>query len=195
MSLERKAIRQAAVLALKGRTRAGDKVKDTESDPFRPSVQAPATLGVYTMLDQVDLEASVDSPRFYLRDVELAVEAWVEEGLTGKRREDLLDDLTDQVERVLAGLVPRLHRAKAEGRPLEIHPSKSYLSRTELGYDRQGRALLGAARVVYVVRYGAPERQTDCGDILELDGLDVRWDFAPPDFVVEARDEIREPGG
>ena len=163
MSLERKAIRKAAVAFLRGRTYAGALVKETDSDPFRPSTGTPVSLGVYTLSDTVDDETSIDSPRFYVRDLELAVEVWVEEDTAGQKRAALLDDVADQVERCIAAMIPRLERIKVCGVPLEINPSRSRLERVELGFDRAGRALLGAARLVFSIRYGAPARPFDCG--------------------------------
>lgn len=193
MSLERKAIRRAAVAFLRGRTHAGNQVKETDSDPFRPSTAVPVSLGVYTLLDTIDDEASIDSPRYYVRDLELAVEVWVEESTTGQKRAALLDDVADQVERCIAAMVPRLERVEVCGQPLEINRSRTRLDRVELGFDRAGRSLLGSARVVFSIRYGAPARPFDCGDVVDLDTLGVGWDFAPPDAVLDARDEIPVP--
>lgn len=191
MTLQRKAIRKAVVCALKGRTFAGAEVYDSDPDDFRPSSGAVATLNVYTLSDVVQTSAGTDTPRLYARDLELAIEVWVEEQTEGQRREDLLDDLTGQVERVLAWTLPRLERVRAAGETLDVNPSKSGLERVEVGFDKQGRALMAQARVVYLVHYGTMDAPfEELPEIRELEGLDVQWDFPPPDGEPEARDEI-----
>lgn len=196
MTLERKAIRRAAVCALRGRTIAGQSVYDSRSEVFVPSGEEPILLAVYTLEDVPAPESTIDSPRWYGRDLELAVEVLLEEGLSGERREALLDDLLEQVENVLAALVPRLHRVKVEGRGLEVSPSKSGLERVEMSFERNGRALAGAARLVYLVHYGSEDEPLgECDDLLDLDSLEVSWDFPPPDDLVEATDEIASPEG
>lgn len=202
MSLERKAIRRAVVCALKGRTLAGQKVFDSSVDPYRPTVDGPVALFVYTLTDTAEPTGagSVDSGRIYARDLELAVEVFVEEDsdTPTQRREDLLDDVTAQIERVLSEAIPRLHRVQVvdldgNREPLDVNPSKSRLDRVEIGLDAQGRALTGAARVLFVVHYGSIDRPGSCGDLVELDGLSVTWDFPPPDGAADARDEITSP--
>lgn len=193
MTLERKAIRKAAVCALRGNTHAGDQVLDTEADPYRPSVDGPVVLGVYTLSDVIAAESMVDSPRSYGRNLELAVEVWVEESIEGQRREDLLDELGGQIERVFAWLVPRLHVVRANGVPLEVNPSKSRMDRVEIEVDRHGRDLPGIMRVVYLVHYSSEDLPEECGELAELEALDVGWEFPPPDLELEARDEIRDP--
>ena len=202
MSLERKAIRRAAVCALKGRTYAGERVYDSSRDPFRPTVDGPVCLFVYTLSDTPEPvgAGTTNSGRIYARDLELAVEVFVEEDVDTPtlRREDLLDDVTGQIERVLSELIPRLHRVQVadldgNSEALDINPSKSRLERVEIALDAQGRALVGAARVLYLVHYGTVEKPGSCGDLVELDGLRVVWDFPPPDGAWEAQDEITQP--
>ena len=196
MTLERKAIRRAAVCALKGRTVAGQAVFDSRSDVFVPSGEGPIVLCVYALEDVPAPESTIDSPRFYGRDLELAVEVLLEEGLTGERREALVDDLLEQIENVLAALVPRLHRVKVEGRALEVSPSKSALDGVEIGLERNGRALVGQARLDYDVHDGTEDEPlAECDELFDFDALEVSWDFPPPDDLVEATDEIASPEG
>lgn len=199
MTLQRKAIRKAIAAGLRGRTAAGNNVEEGAPDNFRPSVDGPAALYVHTLLDVATEAGRVDSGRVYSRDLEVAVDVWIEEDTTGQRREDLMDDLAGQVEILVGAMLPHLPGIKVDtgvdSEEVGGNPSKTGLVRVEIGFDNRGRALLAAARVVFLVVYETADHPERVADIVPLDGAGVRWDFPPPDGVLEARDEITTTEG
>lgn len=199
MTLQRKAIRRAIVRGLIGRTAAGLNVEDGAPANFRPSSDGPAALFVYTLSDVATEAGRLDSGRTYARELEVAIDVWIEEETTGQRREDLMDDLCGQVEILVEGILPNLPGLKVEpqGDAEEVggNPSRSGLQRVEIGFDNRGQALLASARVVFLVVYESTVDPYTVAEIVPLDGATVRWDFPPPDGALEARDEISTGAG
>lgn len=199
-TLQRKAIRQAIAAELRGKTYAGDNVEDGGSEHYEPAREGGAPkLFVYTLSDVRSDQGSAASGRIYARELEVAVEVWVEEQATGKRREDMLDDLCGQVELIVDGALPKLPGVKVEpiDEAVEIggDPSRTGFQRVELGFDNRGRQLLGAARVIYLVVYEVQVDPRTMAELVPFDGANVTWDFPPPDFTPEAVDEITLEGG
>lgn len=199
MSLERKAIRRAIKRALLGETAAGQNVRGMTEDPIRPDIDGVASLQVYS-LQEDGIEQQADSPREYLRPLELSVEIFLEksaEALDSDDLADLLDDVCDQVECVVDPCIPALNGITVEGRPgtLSVNPTKSGLTRVEVGEDRRGRALNGAARLVYTIFYGSLVDERERARPRDFRGLNVRYDIRPPGAPagVEAVDRIDTP--
>lgn len=199
MTLQRKAIRRAIASGLRGRTYAGARVHEGAPTKFRTDVDGPCALYVYSLSDVSTEAGRVDTGRTYSRDLEIAVDLWIEEQEDGQRREDLLDDLTGQVEILMGGILPNVpHLTTSTGADAEqvgANPSKSGWVRVEIGFDNRGHALLASARVVFLVVYETSDRPELVADIVPLEGANVTWDFPPPDWTAEALDEIETEGG
>lgn len=187
MTVQRKAIRCRVADELKGRTAAGQNVRANRTEPLWPDrdlvgSEVRASLLVYTLTEQ-GITAAIDSPRTYERPLELAVEVFVEQGpeLDADAVEDLLDDVCDQVECVLEPLIPQLLKLEVPGdEPLELNPSRSGLSRVELGFDsRTGVQLAGAARLVFTIDYGTNVDEREAARATDLEGANVRYRFPP----------------
>lgn len=197
MTLQRKAIRRGIVQALMGHTYAGNRVHEGAPTSFRPDVDGPCALYVYSLTDAKVEGGGADSGRLYSRDLEVAVDVWVDEDQ--RRREDLLDDLTGQVEILVGAALPKLHHLKVgpaeDAEAVGGNPSRSGWERVEMGFDVKGRELLASARVVFTVNYETKDDPERVAEIVDLDGASVWWDYPPPDFDVEAQDEIDTSGG
>lgn len=196
MTLQRKAIRRGVLQALMGHTYAEDRVHEGAPSAFRPDVDGPCALYVYTLSDVKVSEGGADSGRYYSRDLEVAVDVWVQED--ERRREDLLDDLTGQVEILVGAVLPRLHKLRIgvadDAEEVGGNPTRSGWERVEMGFDVKGRELLASARVVFTVNYESADDPERVAEIVDLDGATVTWDFPPADFDAEAQDEIDTTG-
>ncbi len=188
MSLRRKAIRQAVVARLTGRTIAQDRVASNRGNQVWEE-EVPA-LVVYTRRE--DLEKHNQSPIKYRRELRLAVELYVEE-TKGLDIDDQIDDLCEQVEQLL------LPAMMLPGTPddLELDATDSMLESVEIDVDADGVKLLGAARMTFLWVYYQEIDELDSEEGRESVGLFqtafVRWDFPPPDGLSEAVDDIKLP--
>jgi hypothetical protein len=185
VTVERKTLRCRVAEALRGRTRAGQNVRANRVDPIvaereLQSSDVHASLMVYTLAETVTV--AIDSPRTYERSLELAVELYVEQGpeLDADAVEDLVDDVCDQVECVVEPLIPQLLRLEVPGAGLlEVNPSRSGLTRVEVGFDARGVQLAGAARLVFSVAYGTTVDEREQAQATDLEGARVRYRFPP----------------
>jgi len=150
MTVERKAIRCYFADALKGATRAGQNVRPQRFEPILPELELDgvdvfASLLVYTLTDTVTRHT--DTPRTYSRRLELAVELFLEQGpeLDADAIEDLIDDVSDQVECVVEPRIPGLAAVEVPGtgQKLSVNPSASGLERVEIGLDARGVSYRG----------------------------------------------------
>lgn len=201
MTVQRKTIRCFFAEALKGKTAALDAVASQRSEAIRPQTEeAPVSLMVYTLTETVTREN--DTPRIYRRELELAVEVFTEQApeLDADDLEDLVDDVTDQVECVIEPLIPQLLKVEVPGTGsmLDVNPSTSGLQRVEIAFDAQGRQLMGSARVVFLIVYYTDVDEREQARATDLAGARVAYKFPPPlgdGQTVVAEDEIETPGG
>lgn len=188
MSLLRKAIRREVVARLSGRTIALDRVTSNRGNAVWEE-EVPA-LVIYTRRE--DLEKQNVAPIRYRRELRLAVELYVEE-VKGKAIDDQIDDLCEQVEQLL------LPAMMLPGTPddLELDATDSLLESVEIDVDADGVALLGAARMTFLWVYYQNIDELDSEEGRESVGIFerafVRWDFPPPDGLLEAVDDIELP--
>lgn len=203
MTVERKAIRCRVKAALLGRTRAGQNVRTNRVEPIIPerdlsAAEVFASLLVYTLAENPTVHT--DSPRTYERPLELAVEVFVWQGpeLDAEAAEDLIDELADQVECVVEPLIPQLLKLEVPSAGLlDTNPSRSGLSRVEIGFDARGVQLAGACRLVFTIDYGTTVDEREEARVTDLEGARVRYRFPPIEEGGElaAEDAIDLPPG
>lgn len=186
MTVERRLIRCFFADHLKGATRAGEKVTASRFDPILPgrdlsADEVFASLSVYTLAETV--ARFDDAPRTYARDLELAVEvfAWQGPAFDDDALDDLVDDLCDQVERLVEPLIPQLLALQVPGcdEPLSVNPSRSGLTRVEVGFDPRGVQLAGAARLVFLIVYATTVDESDQARATDLESAGVTYRFPP----------------
>lgn len=198
MTVERKTLRCKVADALRWKTAAGPNVRANRVEPIVPEreldgVEVFASLMVYTLSETVT--AHDDTPRVYERSLELAVELFVQQGpeLDADAVEDLVDDVADQVECVVEPLLPQLLRLEVPGAGfLSVNPSRSGLSRVEIGFDSRGVQLAGAARLVFSVAYSTQVDEREAARATDLEGARVTYRFPPllEGGEIAAEDEI-----
>lgn len=200
MSLERKAIRRWAANLLKGETYAGDNVTASRSVPHQ-SRSGPA-ITVYTLNEDVTIHT--DTPRVYLHTLELAVEVWAEEDPERNdvaSVDDVLDDLMDQVRCCLEPLMVEGspdepdalgQQSTARGK-IDFNPSLIQLQRVEIEFEGEGRQVIGASRMVWLIPYGTCPDERGTADATDLVSVGVTYDFPPPDGTLEGGDDIALP--
>jgi hypothetical protein len=204
VSVERRTIRCYLAEKLVGRTRAGSNVRPQRFDPILPEreldgVEVFAALMVYGLSETLEVHA--DSPRTYARELELAVEVFVQAGpeLDAEAVEDLVDDVCDQVECVVDAELPQLLRVRVPGtqETLSVNPSHSRLLRVEVGFDAKGVQLAGAARLVWAVAYSTDVDERLQARATDLETVRATYRFPPVDLEAPpaAEDEIDLAGG
>lgn len=202
MTVERRSIRCKVRDALLWKTAAGPNVRANRVDPILPEreldgVEVFAALAVYTLSETVN--AHDDTPRVYERSLELAIELFVQQGpeLDADAAEDLVDDVADQVECIVEPLLPQLLRLEVPGAGrLSMNPSRSGLSRVEIGFDSRGVQLAGAARLVFSVAYSTQVDEREAARATDLEGANVTYRFPPllEGEEIAAEDAIELPG-
>ena len=204
MTVERKTIRCFFADKLRWKTRAGDNVRPQRFDPIIPEreldgVDVFASLMVYGLSEQITRHA--DTPRTYSRELELAVEVFVQAGpeLDAEAVEDLVDELCDQVECVVEPEIPQLAAVEVPGTSsqLSVNPSRSGLQRVEVGFDAKGVQLAGAARLVFVIAYSTDVDEREQARATDLETARVTYRFPPvnEELPPAAEDEIDLAGG
>lgn len=144
---QRKLIRKKVAELLKGKTDAGDRVFPNATIPTWEE-ELPAIL-VYTRSEPVTPYA--ETPRELERNLDIIIEIKAkgpetdEEGeapLDGESLEDILDDISEQVEAIMS-----------VDDSLEDTADESILQNTELDYEGTGALPIGAARLSYNITY------------------------------------------
>jgi len=140
MAHQRQQIREAVVALLKAAAIvAPSDVHESRTPPVRRG-RLPA-LNVLSMDESVAEASRSSAPRELERELDLAVEIYVETTTTSDA-DDLLDTLAERVEQAMA--TDETFGGKA---------SDSILTSTEIGIDDNGAKPLGCARLTYSVTY------------------------------------------
>lgn len=187
MTLLRKAIRDSFVAALRAGspTAAADRVHKERILPIRPDDQPALSV---TMRDGTARRFDGAEASLRLRhDLEVAVELYVRDA-EGKIMVDLVEDLGEQVRRVLD---PLLHGVSPLPSipELELMPDGCHFSRIQIEFDDAGRYLEAGALLVYALAYVEPVRGAEVA-LDQLQSLGVGYDFPPPDGTLEASDDL-----
>lgn len=187
MSLARKAIRRAIGQALFRRTAAQERVY-TNRPEANWDITAP-TIFIRSTREQVDPKSF--SPRVYDRTLTIEIGCIVADALAVKGKvDDQADDLAQQVEDILLH-DPALDQLPALAKIVRS-PKDSGLRSAELDMEVGDRVLAGwtiTLEVRYVTTHLPPSQRT----LSPLEAFDIDWDLAPPDELVEAKDEVKVP--
>lgn len=131
-------IRAAIVDRLKGRTDAGDRVYPTRTDAWEETSELPG-IGVYTHAERAEI--SNEAPREYRREVEVVIEAIVEDS----RQEPAEDTIGRLVQQVKAALFQDESAANAASRSWYVGNSRALAA--------GGRRDVLAAEIRFTYRY------------------------------------------
>jgi hypothetical protein len=180
LSALRKEIRKFLVGVLKGRTRAGNNVRENRSE-VNWQENLPA-INLYFRSEEI--EELNESPRTLRRRLAMDVEI-IDDGRDGEELSDKLDDLAEQVETCLA-LDDSIGGCADDIIQTGV---------TEIEADSSGEKPTGTVRLLYRIDYhtDAPRGQPRLGD---LDTIGAQWqvghnDEAPTmDEDDRAKDEI-----
>lgn len=163
MSAQRKLIRHAVSEILKGRTLAGERVFPSRTAPLWPKYELPAIM-VYCGTEGI--EVWQESPREYLRTLELRIECVAE--LSGDA-DDIIDDLGDTVERTI-GRSDRLFYAK------EHLVSDIVMTGQQIEFRDDGAAKVAALIMTYQATYRTREPdEYDPEPLDDLERVDTRY--------------------
>lgn len=160
MSRKRKEIRKAVVKALKGRTRAGDRVRANRSE-----VNWQQTLPhVNIYFRGEDVQETDQAPRLLKRVINMEVEI-IDEGRDGDELSDKLDDLSEQVEAALS-----------VDDSLQCTADDIVLQNIELEADSDGDKPTGSARLMFNVTYHEFSPRTVQQVLPDLKTVGTEWD-------------------
>ena len=184
----RKLIRKQVVALLKNRTDAGPRVFANATTPQWDN-ELPAIL-VYPRSEPVSEYAQ--APKELERDLTLEIEIYAEgpeideEGNppTGKSLEDILDDMTVQVENALDF-----------DDTLGGTCDESILTNTEFDFEGDGGQPLGSARLTFSVTYltKSPRSVDKQGSLADFKSNKVDWNIGDDPKTREAKDTIDLP--
>jgi len=187
---KRKDIRKRVVELLKGKTAAKDAVFPNASVP--PWHEELPVILVYPRNENASEYAI--APRELKREVQIGIEIIAtgpetdEEGQSppeGESLEDILDNLAEEIERILAA--DETFGGLADD---------SILTGTDFTFDSEGGAPVGSCRLTYNVTYYRPSPDLEPGhDVFSK--ADAKWkvghDNAAPDAIIEANDSVDIP--
>ena len=181
MSLIRKALRTELVAALLHETAAEGRVYGNRATMPR-GLSLPAIV-VHTRRDPAELHSQ--SPRSYLRELEVYVELFVR-AKEGEIHDDLLDVLDAQAFVAIHRQLDRI------GDEYSLHWTLTGFRGTECDFTADGARIVGGARQTWVLAY--EERvPNDPGELEQLKLAHVEWETLPLDGELEATDDIVVP--
>lgn len=196
MSVYTKGIRQAFGVWLTGRTAAGTNVRGNRR--LKPWEEDLPALSVYTLREENEVRD--ESPRSYLRRVEVAVEAAVVDPRTldtlppasAERAARELDDLLQQCEDAIHPRLAFGGVALPGGRELVVSTPHTFLAGTEYDFESEtGIVILGGARQVWTVGYVTEHPESSPAELAPFETIEVSWDLAGTDDALEASDTLK----
>lgn len=167
-------IRQTVAALLKGNTNAGPRVAASRATMVWK--QGLPAIAVYTARDEYEI--SVEAPREYQVQTDVAIELFVEE-TAGGVADDLLDELEDQVFRLLTN-----------DETLGIDQFKIRPVSFASDFTAEAKRPSGGARFLWRATHYREAPEGELGEMGRFETAHIEHDLAPKDGELDAVDDV-----